>query len=155
MWVTEDVCLIFQGEAFRVRPVNPSSSRWPRGKVSDPAIISLTAAFPPNGRGVSGDGSPGGVAPRQESCTAILGNGHGYFFGKVWDNDKFGTGSLVAGQRSFAVERRRRRLFKLVRQDGPRERAARKRAPVGADDVSQELDPGALCRARAHLLRGR
>ncbi len=80
-------------------------------------------------------------------------------------NDKHRTGSLVTRQRHrtgplvtregpAALERGRRRLFKLVRADGPRKRAAGKRPSLGSDPVSQELDPGALCRARSHLLAG-
>src|SRR5258705_444009 len=79
-------------------------------------------------------------------------------------NDKHRTGSLVTRQRHrtgplvtregpAALERGRRRLFKLVRADGPRKRAAGKRPSLGSDPVSQELDPGALCRARSHLLQ--
>src|SRR6202166_4192249 len=70
-------------------------------------------------------------------------------------NDKYGTGSLVTREGSAALERWRRRLYELVRAHGPGKRPAGKRAPFGSDAVSQELDPGALRRARSHLLAGR
>src|ERR1700688_140591 len=70
-------------------------------------------------------------------------------------NDKYGAGSLVTREGSAALERGRRRLYELVRADGPGKRAAGKRPPFGADAVSQELDPGALRRARSHLLASR
>src|SRR6202051_4935988 len=88
-------------------------------------------------------------------------NSHGGFTSKITPsekfsgNDKYGTGSLVARERSAALKRWRRRLYKLVRANGPRKRPAGKRAPFGSDAVSQELDPGALRRARSHLLAGR
>src|SRR5437879_9818953 len=70
-------------------------------------------------------------------------------------NDKYGTGSLVTREGSAALERGRRRLYELVCTNGSGERPARKRPPFGSDAVSQELDPGALCRARSHLLASR
>src|SRR6266404_2358770 len=70
-------------------------------------------------------------------------------------NDKYGTGSLVTREGAAALERGRRRLYKLVRAHGPGERPAAKRPPFGSDAVSQELDPGALRRAGSHLLAGR
>src|SRR5260370_27877886 len=70
-------------------------------------------------------------------------------------NDKYGTGSLVTGEGAAALERGRRRLYKLVRAHGPGKRPAAKRPPFGSDAVSQELDPGALRRTRSHLLAGR
>src|SRR6267154_196589 len=70
-------------------------------------------------------------------------------------NDKYGTGSLVTREGAAALERGRRRLYKLVRAHGPGKRPAGKRPPFGSDAVSQELDPGALRRARSHLLAGR
>src|SRR4051812_9923894 len=66
-----------------------------------------------------------------------------FAFGKVVENDKYGTGSLVAREEPAALERRRRRLHKLVRANGPRKRPAGKRPPFGSDAISQELDPGA------------
>ena len=86
---------------------------------------------------------------------------HGSFTGNITpsekssDNDKYGTGSLVTREGSAALERRRRRLYKLVCAHGPGKRPAGKRPPFGSDAVSQELDPGALCRARSDLLAGR
>src|ERR1700692_47566 len=83
-------------------------------------------------------------------------NSHGGFTSKFTPsekfsgNDKYGTGSLVTRERSAALKRWRRRLYKLVRANGPG-----KRAPFGSDAVSQELDPGPLRRARSHLLAGR
>src|SRR5664279_6000588 len=76
-------------------------------------------------------------------------------FEKSSDNDKYGTGSLVTRERSAALERGRRRLHKLVCPHGPGKRAGGKRPPLGSDPVLEELDPGALCRARPHLLAGR
>src|SRR5258708_6275040 len=73
---------------------------------------------------------------------------------KSLENDKHGTGSLVAREGSAAFERGGRCLYELVRADGSGKRAAGKRAAVGPDAVSQELDPGALCRARPDLLAG-
>src|SRR5712672_23576 len=70
-------------------------------------------------------------------------------------NDKYGTGSLVTREGAAALERGRRRLYKLVRAHGPGKRPAGKRPPFGSDAVSQELDPGALRRTRSHLLAGR
>src|SRR5260370_11599699 len=70
-------------------------------------------------------------------------------------NDKYGTGSLVTREGAAALERRRRRLYKLVCAHGPRRRPAGKRPPLGSDAVSQELDPGPLRRACSHLLAGR
>ena len=66
-----------------------------------------------------------------------------------------GTGSLVTRERSAALERWRRRLHELVCAHGSGKRSAGKRAPFGSDALSQELDPGALCRARSVLLAGR
>src|SRR5258705_10411946 len=70
-------------------------------------------------------------------------------------NDKYGTGSLVTREGAAALERGRRRLYKLVRAHGPGERPAGKRPPFGSDAFSQELDPSPLRRARSHLLPGR
>src|SRR5258706_16152828 len=70
-------------------------------------------------------------------------------------NDKYGTGSLVTREGSAALERGRRRLYELVCTNGPGKRPAGKRPPLGSDAVSQELDPGALCRTGSHLLAGR
>src|ERR1700719_3740609 len=74
---------------------------------------------------------------------------------KSSDNDKYGTGSLVAREGQVAHECWRRRLYKLVRTHGSGKRSAGKRPPFGSHTVSQELDSGALCRARAFLLAGR
>src|SRR5882672_8003318 len=70
-------------------------------------------------------------------------------------NGKYRTGSLVTREGPAALERRRGRLHKLVRTDGPGKRAAGERAAVGSDPIPQELDPGTLRRARSHLLAGR
>src|ERR1700719_1201707 len=71
------------------------------------------------------------------------------------NNDKYGTGSLVTREGAAAFERGGRRLYKLVRAHGPGKRPTGKRPPFGSDALSQELDPGALRRARSHLLAGR
>src|ERR1700674_3825508 len=71
------------------------------------------------------------------------------------NNDKYGTGPLVTREGSAAFERRGRRLHKLVCAYGPGKRPAGKRPPFGSNAVSQELDPGALRRARSDLLAGR
>src|ERR1700723_3489278 len=72
-------------------------------------------------------------------------------------NDKYrtGAGSLVAREGPAAHECWRRRVYQLVRADGPRGRAAGERAFVGSDNIPQELDPGALCRPCSDLLPGR
>src|SRR3954453_17292889 len=70
-------------------------------------------------------------------------------------HDKFGTGTLVSREGSAALDRRRGRLYELVCANGPRSRPARKRSSVGADAFPEELDPGALRRARAVVLAGR
>src|SRR6267378_6012117 len=104
------------------------------------------------------------VAPRATPAWHFAGNIT--LSEKSSGNDKHRTGSLVTRQRHrtgplvtregpAALERGRRRLFKLVRADGPRKRAAGKRPSLGSDPVSQELDSGALCRACPDLLAGR
>src|ERR1700722_3374465 len=70
-------------------------------------------------------------------------------------NEQYGTGSLVTREGSAALDRRRRCLYELVRAHGSGKRPAGKRPPFGSDAISQELDPGALCRACADLLAGR
>src|SRR6188768_1140789 len=67
---------------------------------------------------------------------------------KFSGNDKYGTGSLVAGEGTVADDCGRGRLYELVCAHGLGRRAGRKRASVGADPVPQELDPGALRRPR-------
>src|SRR5215212_156890 len=80
---------------------------------------------------------------------------HHFSFGKEFNDDKYGTGSLVTREGTAALERRRRRLYELVRSNGPGRRRAGKRAAFGADPLPQKLDPGTLRRARSHLLAGR
>ena len=94
------------------------------------------------------------VAPRERNPHGLR-KGQSLVLEKSQSNDKYGTGSLVTRKGSAAFERRRGCLYKLVRANGPGKRAGRKRAAVGADALSQELDPGALRRARADLLAGR
>src|SRR5215217_1345035 len=72
-----------------------------------------------------------------------------------FSDDKYGTGSLVAGEGTVADECGRGRLYELVCAHGSGSRAGRKRASVGADPVPQELDSGALRRPRSDLLAGR
>src|SRR4029450_13918189 len=74
---------------------------------------------------------------------------------KFSGNDKYGTGSLVAGEGTVADECGRGRLYELVCAHGPGRGAGGKRASVGADPVPQELDPGALRRPGPDLLAGR
>src|ERR1700739_2454027 len=66
--------------------------------------------------------------------------------------EQYGTGSLVTRQGSPALDRWRRRLYELVCAHGSGERPVGKRPSFGSDTISQELDPGALRRARALLL---
>src|ERR1700688_5017022 len=94
------------------------------------------------------------VAPARQTCTAFS-QGNLTLSKKFSDNDKYGTGSLVTRERPAAHERRRGRLYELVRAHGPGKRRAGKRPPFGSDPVPQELDSGALCRTRSHLLAGR
>src|SRR6266404_1722979 len=97
------------------------------------------------------DGALLEVAPRAaKTRTAIPSNPTLLLQKSPLDHDKPGTRSLVARERSFAFERRRRRLYELVCANG-----LGKRPSFGSDAVPQELDPGALCRARSLLLAGR
>src|SRR5215213_136102 len=80
---------------------------------------------------------------------------HLFSFGKEFNDDKYGTGSLVTREGTAALERRRRRLYELVRSNGPGRRRAGKRAAFCSDPISQKLDSGTLRRTRSHLLAGR
>src|SRR5665213_3348737 len=102
---------------------------------------------------MAGDEAPLEVPPWQQTCTASSPR-HLTLSEKFSGNDKYRTGSLVAREGPAALERRRGRLYKLVCANGPRKRRAGKRPSFGADPVPQELDPGALCRTRSHLLAG-
>src|ERR1700739_3984119 len=112
------------------------------------------------GRGVSPDGrvvsAPSstrrGRDAASRACGAFRNPIKSLISEKPHHNDEYGTGSLVARQRPVAFERRRRRLFELVRAHGSGERPERERASLGAHEVPEKLDPGALCRARAELL---
>src|SRR5258707_15481907 len=103
---------------------------------------------------MAGDEAPFEVAPRGKTRTAVS-PGNITLSEKSSGNDKYGTGSLVTREGAAALERRRRRLYKLVCAHGPRRRPTGKRPPLGSDAVSQELDPGPLRRAGSHLLAGR
>src|SRR5258706_596936 len=107
----------------------------------------------PDGWSMAEDEAPIEVPPGGSSTRRFAGNITPSE--KSLGNDKYRTGSLVPREGSAALERWRRRLFKLVCAHGPRSRAAGERASFGSDAFSQELDPGALCRARPHLLAGR
>src|SRR4249920_1031916 len=75
-------------------------------------------------------------------------------FREVLSNDKYGTGSLVARERQVAFERGGGCLYELVCTHGSGGCSERERSPVRSHALSQELDPGALCRARSFLLAG-
>src|SRR6202044_149254 len=64
--------------------------------------------------------------------------------GKTGKNADHGPGALAAGKRPVAFRTRGRRVHKLVRADGARQRGQGCGAPVGPDALSAQLDSVAL-----------
>ncbi len=100
--------------------------------------------------------APPEVAPRGSARTAYR-KATLLFSEKSSGNDKYRTGSLVPREGSAALKRRRGRLFKLVRANGPGERAAGKRAVRSAlrCAVPPKEAPAQLDQRRAERSDGR
>src|ERR1043166_8778346 len=83
-------------------------------EASSSEMIDPVRGVAPDGRAMSADsirrGRAAAIRARRFRKTGIRPHSE-----KPYHNDEHGTGSLVAGQRPAAVERRGRRLFELVR----------------------------------------